>query len=51
MDCGTFSNLFSRFACIMNNTRVDEYFGFGVLVVIGVGGSPFWSIRSLSTGT
>ncbi len=38
MDCGTFSNLFARFACIMNNTRVDEYFGFGVLVVIGLGG-------------
>ena len=39
MDCGTFSNLFARFACIMNGTRVDEYFGFGVLVFIGVGGT------------
>ena len=38
MDCATFSNLFARFACIMNGTRVDEYFGFGVLVFIGVGG-------------
>ena len=39
MDCGTVSNLFTRFACIMNGTRVDEYFGFGVLVFIGVAGT------------
>ena len=38
MDCATFSNLFARFACIMNGTRVDEYFGFGVLVFIGIAG-------------
>ena len=38
MECGTIANLFVRFGCIMNGTRVDEYFGFGVLAFIGVGG-------------
>ncbi len=38
MDCGTISNLFARFACIVNDSRVDAYFGFSVLVFIGVGG-------------
>ena len=38
MDCGTISNLFVRFACVMNGTPMDEYFGFDTLVFIGVGG-------------
>ena len=38
MDCGTIANLFVRFGSIMDGTRVDEYFGFGVLAFIGVGG-------------
>ncbi len=38
MDCGSIANLFVRFRCLMDQTIADELFGFGTLVVIGVGG-------------
>ena len=31
MDCAM-SNVFARFACILNGNKVHEYFGLGVLV-------------------
>ena len=46
MDCGSIANLFVRFGCLMDKTIADELFGFGTLVVIGVGGMAI-VLRSL----
>ena len=38
MDSGSIANFFIRLANLMDQTIADELFGFGALVVIGVGG-------------
>ena len=37
-DCGSIANLFVRFMRLMDQAIADELFGFGTLVVIGIGG-------------
>ena len=38
MDCGTVSNLLARYACVMNNTMVDELVGLSILGLLCVSG-------------
>ena len=38
MDSGSIANFFVRLGYLMDQTIADELFGFGALVVIGVGG-------------
>lgn len=38
MDSGSIANFFIHFGYLMDQTIADELFGFGTLVLIGVGG-------------